>query len=531
MADAFALLTPNTELDSGVGPFNLTWFNAVTEAVRAKMRSDRTPSQETVEIQFDPWIWLANISGEPIPQYTAVGLGSLSILPGDNTDFKRRLSFSSADLADGEPFGIVQDPIEANSRFVAKASVSAGELQPPNPAKWVRLLGEPEAHDSGTRYVIGQQVTVSSVTYACVKPHYNVTPPDTDYWVVVGTDVGIWKVDDAYSAGDVANLPTVGRLIVDGATRAWVDVSDVAHRYAGIVGGELVSMADEGPLFFLWKAGGTGEQWAVVVMSHRASYEDCCAPQDIEVYEETEWTTPCTVTVLVELTATGGMPTDAGSIGEDFISGGGGGGAYSASVLTLDPGTYSITEDADFVYFSDATPTVLVKAEKGAAGTVRLSSSGTGTAAGGAGGDAANGIGDVRYSGGDGGQGEIFAAFLAGGGGGGAGGRYGDGLDGDDGQDGVTSSGQGGASGGSVYYRWDDVFSGETFVSTGADGLTTGTTGYEPNYTFGNGISSGNVDFETTAGSESRFQARITVVSSLADVPSVVRPSIDGGTW
>lgn len=264
MSDAFAQLTPGTELDSGVGPFNLTWFNAVTEAVRAKMRSDQTPAQHGFEIQFDPWIWLANISGEPIPQYTAVGLGELSILPGDNTDFKHRLSFLSAALADGEPFGIAQDPIEQNARFVAKSSVSAGEQPPPNPAKWVRLLGDADAWDSGTRYVIGQQVTVSAVAYACVKPHYNITPPDADYWVVVGTNVGVWKVGDTYSATNVVNLPTVGRLVVDGTTRVLVDVLDAAHQYAGIVGGELKSMADPGPLFFLWKEGGTGEQWAVV---------------------------------------------------------------------------------------------------------------------------------------------------------------------------------------------------------------------------------------------------------------------------
>ncbi len=335
---------------------------------------------------------------------------------------------------------------------------------------------------------------------------------------------------DSYVAGDVIVVPPMGRLKVSGDSPVWLDVTDAAHKRAGVVAGVLESTSD-GPLLILWREGGTGEQWAVVRFDDAGG--DCCTPQDIEVYEPTEWTTPCTVTVLVELTATGGMPTDAGSIGEDFISGGSGGGAYSASVLTLEPGTYSITEDADFVYFSDATPTVLVKAEKGTAGAIRLSSSGTGTAAGGAGGDAANGIGDVKYSGGDGGQGEIFAAFLAGGGGGGAGGRYADGQDGADGADGDSGSGQGGRSGGSVYWLWESLFPFDPFISTGCDAMVTGVSGYTPYFSFGGGGSSGNIGFETTAGGESRFQARITVQSALLESSpaSVISPGIDGGTW
>ena len=162
------------------------------------------------------------------------------------------------------------------------------------------------------------------------------------------------------------------------------------------------------------------------------------------------WTAPEDVTeVTVEVWGAGG-----GSIQPENReqSGGGGGGAYSRSTLAVTPGvdySYVVGQQAYGVDGGDSywvdTSTLLAKG-----GQAALDPLGGDF---GAGGSAANGVGDVRYSGGDGG----LPSGGNGGGGGGAAGSTGDGSSatnriggagaaeyGGDGGDGSLGAGQGG---------------------------------------------------------------------------------------
>jgi len=62
----------------------------------------------------------------------------------------------------------------------------------------------------------------------------------------------------------------VGRALLAGVTPAQVAVSDEAHDYATLSATGLVSAAS-GELRILWKAAGTGTQWAVVLLGGSAS--------------------------------------------------------------------------------------------------------------------------------------------------------------------------------------------------------------------------------------------------------------------
>lgn len=188
------------------------------------------------------------------------------------------------------------------------------------------------------------------------------------------------------------------------------------------------------------------------------------------------FTVPAGVTSLfVEVWGAGG---DSGShAGPNGSNGGGGGGAYSNKTITVSPG------DVD---------TVTVGASTGAdswfktSGTVLAKGGGNvpnDTATHAIGGQAASGIGDVTYSGGDGGDGGGNPTPSGAGGGGagstGAGGSAsgsthgtGTSLNGGDGADGIGASGNGlngnnFGGGGSGGYR----ISGTKLGGTGAPGL------------------------------------------------------------
>jgi hypothetical protein len=57
----------------------------------------------------------------------------------------------------------------------------------------------------------------------------------------------------------------IGRAILHGVTPVRVDVTDEEHGFATVAEGQAALMsAVEGPAQILWRAGGTGEQWALV---------------------------------------------------------------------------------------------------------------------------------------------------------------------------------------------------------------------------------------------------------------------------
>jgi hypothetical protein len=329
--DPFRVLTPGDPVGAGEGPFNTQWHNMATEAIRVSQRA--TPpgmTPDEVVKDRDSALWVANVSEEEINEYRPVGLGDLAIYPSDDGDFRERLCFLSVKLASGRPFGVVQEPIGAGKLYVCKLAAGPGG-QPPN-KKWLRLIGEPEPWDCLETYALGEQVTyiepaspwadgqgyfigdlveAGGVVYRCVATHVaapaNVQPtedfweayegkdyvalvkhsgrePPTNptYWLLIGPHRGVWNRGDTYAPGDVVVDPQLGRIIVDGVTRARITVNHATHQYAVVDDGVLTS-TESGPTEILWRQGGLGDQWAVVRLCCGAGLvaPECVADGDV----------------------------------------------------------------------------------------------------------------------------------------------------------------------------------------------------------------------------------------------------------
>lgn len=156
-------------------------------------------------------------------------------------------------------------------------------------------------------------------------------------------------------------------------------------------------------------------------------------------FSNASWTVPPTVTsVFIECWGAGGGGGAAqGTASTWAAGGGGGGGAYSNVTLPVSPGqTLYITnglrgragqgsatpsqDGGDAFVAHNTVGNIVVRAQGGRRGTDRLGSN-TGAGAGGAGGLATNGIGDLRRNGGNGGTGSLGSTRYGGGGGGGSG--------------------------------------------------------------------------------------------------------------
>lgn len=310
--DPFRVLTPGDPVGAGEGPFNAQWHNMATEAIRVSQRATppgMTPDEVVKERDTD--IWIANVSEEDIDEYRPVGLGVLAIYPANDGDFRERLCFLTDKLEAGRPFGIVQGPVGSGRLYVCKLTAGPGG-QPPN-KKWLRLVGEAEPWDPLETYALGEQVMfigptdpwtdgqgyvagdivgVDDVAYECVAPHAadpENAPPNDDfwevyagehyialvkhsgrqpptnptYWLLIEAHRGIWNRGDTYAPGEVVVDPQLGRVIIDGVTRAWLTVLQTAHQYARVDEDGLHS-AQTGPVEVLWRQGGLGNQWAVV---------------------------------------------------------------------------------------------------------------------------------------------------------------------------------------------------------------------------------------------------------------------------
>lgn len=263
MADPFKILSAGDAVKAGDGPFNTQWHNAVSDATKAALR-DSVPSTapiRPIEIPRDGEIWIANVSEANVDQFTAIGLGQLAIPPDDAGDFRERLCFLSAPLAAGQPFGIVQDPIGPGELYVCKTASGPGG-QPPR-SGWIRVKGDAAAWSSATTYAIGQQVTHDGETWIAKAASTNQAPASGSYWQISGAHRGIWDRDETYTPSDVVLLPQLGRIHIAGVSRAYLDIRNTEHAYAGIESGELVSQRAPGPLAILWR-GGIGSNWAVV---------------------------------------------------------------------------------------------------------------------------------------------------------------------------------------------------------------------------------------------------------------------------
>ncbi len=312
MGDPFRTLTPGDPVGAGEGPFNAQWHNMATEAIRVSQRA--TPPGMTpreVVKERDTEIWIANITEADINEYRPAGLGDLAIYPSEDGDFRERLCFLTQKLKSGRPFGIVQEPVGAGRFYACKLAAGPGG-QPPN-KKWMRLVGDPEPWDVLRTYVLGEQVIYigpaspwvdghsyvagdlvgsSGIVYRCLSAHIaspatappeavhwevypgktyialakhagHVPPTNPSYWLLSGSHRGIWNKGDTYVTGDIVIEPQLGRIVVDGVSRAWLNVTHATHQHAIIADCELQS-AEDGPVDILWRQGGLGNQWAVV---------------------------------------------------------------------------------------------------------------------------------------------------------------------------------------------------------------------------------------------------------------------------
>lgn len=167
----------------------------------------------------------------------------------------------------------------------------------------------------------------------------------------------------------------------------------------------------------------------------------------VAAYSSTTYTSSSNITIpsgvnyiLVQAWGAGGNGvTVSGGIG-DRSGGGGGGGAFSASIFPVTPTTtYNISVGAASGTGSWFNNTASLYAQGGG--------NGSNSGAGGAGGNNTSGVGQIKYSGGNGGEGTAsIAPYYSGSGGGGAGSTQ-------NGYSGVMNNGSGlpGGAGGALY--------------------------------------------------------------------------------
>lgn len=68
-------------------------------------------------------------------------------------------------------------------------------------------VGAPAAWDSGTSYVVGNIVSFSGTNYYCVAEHSNQSPPDTDYWYSLDSD--ILELPSPYTEDELTDIQFV----------------------------------------------------------------------------------------------------------------------------------------------------------------------------------------------------------------------------------------------------------------------------------------------------------------------------------
>lgn len=200
---------------------------------------------------------------------------------------------------------------------------------------------------------------------------------------------------------------------------------------------------------------------------------NACAPVTLFLTTGSTWTVPAdwnsannTIRVIGSGSRGWGVTSN--------VKGGGGGGAYSAvSNLALTPGAS--------VSFAVGVPGVVGAAggdtwfngASCAAASVCAKGGGAATRIGGVGGDAASGVGTVKYSGGSGGAGgEVGSGSTINGGGGGGGGAAGPHGNGMAGGHGASSDGADGAGGGGGANGGGAGVDGTTGTSGGAGGAS-----------------------------------------------------------
>lgn len=263
MSDPFAKMTPGQPLGSGIGPFNLEWHNAVSDLVRHSIRHKSAGlNQGNIEVLEDTKIWIANVEGVIIPQFTAIGINKLLTFPDDFSDFRNRMCFVTAPLVRNRPFAITQKSIHVNQVFIAKSAIAAGGVQPPAGA-WSRLIGDADPFDATAHYAIGEQVTYGGETYAAILPVDGQATSDTTYWIPLGSRRGLWD-GDSYAAGEIVAVPSLGEILISGISRLLLFISHPRHLYAGVSELGISTQEEPGPLEIIWKEDGTGERWAIV---------------------------------------------------------------------------------------------------------------------------------------------------------------------------------------------------------------------------------------------------------------------------
>lgn len=263
MSDPFAKMTPGQPLGSGIGPFNLEWHNAVSDSVRHSIRHKSAGlNQSNIEVLEDAKIWIANVEGVIIPQFTAIGINKLLTFPDDFSDFRNRMCFVTAPLVRNRPFAITQKSIHVNQVFIAKSAIAAGGVQPPAGA-WSRLIGDADPFDATAHYAIGEQVTYGGETYAAILPADGQATSDTTYWIPLGSRRGLWD-GASYAAGEIVAVPSLGEILISGISRLLLFISHPRHLYAGVSELGISTQEEPGPLEVIWKEGGTGERWAIV---------------------------------------------------------------------------------------------------------------------------------------------------------------------------------------------------------------------------------------------------------------------------
>ncbi|HZZ77457.1 MAG TPA: hypothetical protein VFE62_03000 [Gemmataceae bacterium] len=279
MSSRFFKSSNNEPVRAGQGFLNAQFHRSMVDVMEQYSRdndfafdqlpADATPSED---------IYVANLSWQQIEFGWPVGLGQLATAPISTSDtlsiqnFVNDTVFLSADPSSSSPFAICLEPIPVPQRWMATSSGTPDA--PSSLGPWLQL-GTRTTYDGSTTYSEGDTVLSSSDTYAFINstPSSGHAPPNSTYWQLL-SDKGIFTDGVTVAVGDTYAVPQIGRAALTGAVKARVNVSDTSHGWAAPSSGNydnLVSQADDGPVKIIWAQGGTGDQWAVVILRGAAS--------------------------------------------------------------------------------------------------------------------------------------------------------------------------------------------------------------------------------------------------------------------
>lgn len=193
--DPFKILTEQEPLESGVGPFNVTWHNFVTRATRlSESDSNSSMSQRSASVAGGQRILVANMSGINLAKNGIVGLGNVYVVNDDEI-----LVLTTAPAA-GSPFGVLAEAIPVGSYYESLEDTNIGN--PPPSAEW----------------------------------EFIEVPVDL-------TGIGAFDNSATYDTGDIVCVPNIGVGLLGGARRCSISITNAAHPYAVAIDDDYAKLA------------------------------------------------------------------------------------------------------------------------------------------------------------------------------------------------------------------------------------------------------------------------------------------------